>query len=159
MADTMFAANRRPEAFQWLARGVNEGAQTALSLSTIAHRYQDWKDYPKAEDAANRALKVEPDNIDAMVQLASIQVESGELDAGCHTLNAILTKDPNNGLAHRLLGVALMNGAYAHQDLSRARQLLERAVELNPRDIEDLPVGRRDLSRTTALPGRRPGIR
>ncbi|HLJ54075.1 MAG TPA: tetratricopeptide repeat protein [Chthonomonadaceae bacterium] len=134
MADTMFAANRRPDAFAWLARAASDGAQTALSLTTIAHRYQDWKDYPKAEETAGRALKAAPDDIDARLELASIQVESGRLDDARHSLDAILTQDPKNGLAYRLLGVVLMNATYSRQDLNGARRVLERAVELNPRD-------------------------
>jgi len=136
MADTTFAANRRPDAFKWLAQGVNEGSQTALSLSTFAHRYQDWKDYPKAEETAVRAVQIAPSDIDARLQLASILVESGKLSEGYRTLDAILAQDPKNGLAHRLMAVVLMNAAYAHQDLNRARRLLERAVELNPRDAD-----------------------
>ena len=136
MADTMFAANERPGAFDWLARAAAEGAQTPLSLSTIAHRYQDWKDYPKAEETAARALQIAPDNVDALLQKASIQVESGKLDAGYQTLDTLLKKDPDNGLAYRLMGVVLMNATFSHQDMNRARGLLERAVELVPRDLE-----------------------
>jgi len=50
--------------------------------------------------------------------------------------SAFLAQDPNNALAHRLMGVVLMNAGYAHRDLDRARILLERAVELNPRDAD-----------------------
>ena len=136
MADAEFAANHRPEAFAWLARGVHEGVQTAQALTTFAHRYQDWKDYPKAEESALRAIQAAPGDIDARLQLASIQVESGKLEAGYHTLEEILQKDPNNGLAHRLMGVTLMNATYAHTDVNRARLLLEKAVELNPKDAD-----------------------
>ncbi len=143
MADTEFAANHRPEAFAWLARGVQEGAQTSLALTTFAHRYQDWKDYPKAEATALRALQVSPEDVSARLQLASAQVESSKVEAGCQTLEALLQKDPNNGLANRLLGVALMNVTNAHADVNRARALLEKAVETNPKD--------RDIYRAVAV--------
>ena len=136
MAETTFAANRRPEAFSWLARGVAEGAQSVVSLCTFAHRYQDWKDYPKAEEAAQKALRIAPGDASAALQLASAQVEGGQLEAGRQTLEALLQRDPNNGLAHRLLAVALINADIAHQDTNRARALLERAVELNPKDLD-----------------------
>lgn len=136
MADTTFAANKRPEAFRWLERAGNEGAQTALSLSTIAHRFQDWKDYPNAERTAARAVQAAPADIDSQLQLASIQVESTKLEDGYRTLDAILAQDPNNGLAHRLMAVLLLNSANTHQDINRARRLLERAVELTLRDAD-----------------------
>lgn len=136
LADTDFAANHRPEAFGWLARGVREGAQTPLALTTLAHRYQDWKDYPKAEETALRAVQAAPSDMTARLQVASIQVESGKLEAGHSTLEAILQQDPNNGLAHRLMGVVLMNATYAHSDINHARMLLEKAVELNPKDMD-----------------------
>ena len=136
LADTEFAANHRPQAFVWLARGVRDGAQTALALTTFAHRYQDWKDYPKAEATALRAVQIAPSDMAARLQLASAQVESSNLDAGRNTLEDILQRDPNNGLARRLLGVVLMNAAYAHADINRARMLLEQAVELNPKDMD-----------------------
>ena len=112
------------------------GAQTALSLTTIAHRYQDWKDYPKAEATAAKAIRIAPEDVNARLQLASIQVESGELGGAKQTLEAVLEKDPKNGLAYRLLGVTLMNAANAHQDVNRARALLEKAVELTPKDAD-----------------------
>ena len=136
LADTEFAANYRPQAFAWLARGVREGAPSALALTTFARRYQDWKDYPKAEETALRAVQAAPADTTARLQLASIQVESSKLEAGTQTLEAILQTDPNNGLAHRLLGVALMNAANPRADVNRARALLEKAVELNPKDID-----------------------
>lgn len=134
LADTAFEANDRPTAFDWLAKGVKDGVQTPLALSTIAHRYQDWKDYPRAQEAISAALKVAPSDIGALLQQASIEVESGNLDAGYRTLDSIFKLDPNNGVAHRLLGVVLMNATYSHPDLNRARSLLERAVELNGQD-------------------------
>ncbi len=134
LADTAFAAHRRPEAFRWLAKGVDKGAQTALSLSTLAHRYQDWKDFPKAEATARKAIQGGPGVMNAYLQLASIQVESGALDAGYQTLESILRRDPSNGLANRLLGVTLMNATFSHPDINRARSLLEKAVDINPKD-------------------------
>ena len=115
---------------------VIEGAQTPLSLRTFAHRYQDWKDYPKAEETALLALKLDPEDIDSNLQLASIQLEGNKLDAAYQTLDALLKRVPDNGLAHRLLAVTLMNASFAHQDLNRARALLERAVDLNPKDTD-----------------------
>ena len=143
LADTEFAANHRPQAFAWLARGVRDGTQTSLALTTFAHRYQDWKDYPKAEATALRAVQAAPSDMTARLQLASAQVESSNLDAGRNTLEDILKQDPNNGLARRLLGVVLMNAAYAHADINRARMLLEQAVEVNPKD--------RDIYRAAAV--------
>lgn len=135
LADTAFAANQRPQAFIWLDRTVAQGTQTVLSLTTLAHRYQDWKDYPKAEATAAKALSIAPDDTDALLQLASIQVESGKLDAGYNSLGAVFHKDSNNGLAHRLMGVVLMNTISIHYDMNRARTLLERAVELDGKDV------------------------
>jgi tetratricopeptide (TPR) repeat protein len=134
MADTDWAQSRRPEAFAWLARGVTEGAQTVDGLVTIAHRYQDWKDYPHAEETAVRAIHLYPNDVDAQIQRASIQVESGELEPAGALLEDILKNHPDNGLAHRLLAVVLTNPAYPHQNVNRARMLLEKAVELNARD-------------------------
>jgi tetratricopeptide (TPR) repeat protein len=134
LADTTFAANNRPQTFAWLARGVKDGVQTPRALIAIAHRYQDWKDFPNAEEAASRALQIDPSNIDTLLELASVQVESGELDAGYHTLESVFKTDPENEFAVRLMGVVLMNASYSHQDLNRARSLLEHAVELNVKD-------------------------
>jgi Tfp pilus assembly protein PilF len=113
---------------------VKDGVQTAHALAAVAHRYQDWKSFPNAEATAIRALKIAPDNIDTLTELASIQVESGKLDAGYQTLESILQKDPANEFAHRLMGVVLMNATYSHQDTNRARTLLEQAVELDVKD-------------------------
>ncbi len=103
-------------------------------MTTITHRYQDWRDFPKAETTAARAVQIAPDSVDALLQLASVQVESGKVDAGYQTLTTVFSKDPNNEFAYRLMAVLLMNATYAHQDINRARALLEKAVELNGKD-------------------------
>lgn len=136
LADTAFAANHRPEAFAWLTRGVAQGAQTTLSLCTFAHRYQDWKDYPRAEETAQKALHLAPNDSYATLQLASAQVEGGRLDAARQTLEALIQREPNNALALRLLAVALVNADPAHQDTNRARALLEKAADINPKDLD-----------------------
>ena len=146
LADTAFAANQRPQAFDWLAHGVENGAQTVLALTTIAHRYQDWKDFPKAEETAARAVEIAPDSLDALLQEASIQVESGKLDAGCQTLNTVFKKDPANELAYR------PHGRYTNE-----RHLFSSGYQSRPCSAGtgrwagcersgNLPLGRRYLS-------------
>jgi tetratricopeptide (TPR) repeat protein len=134
MADTSYAANDRPGAFRWIARGITNGAQTSIAITTFAHRYQDWKDFPKAEQAVNRFLATMPNDVNALSQLASIQVEGGELDAAYSTLTRLFQLAPDDELTHRLMAVVLMNATFRHQDLNRARGLLEKAVELDGHD-------------------------
>jgi tetratricopeptide (TPR) repeat protein len=134
LAETAEAGGRHDEVFVWLARAHREMSPTVENLIELAHHYQDWKEFTTAKSIAAEALRLAPNDENALLQDASILVEHDEMAEAEPLLEDLLTHYPQNGYACRLLAVVLTSPSSPHQDFNRARTLLEKAAELNRSD-------------------------
>jgi Flp pilus assembly protein TadD len=95
-------------------------------------------------------LKNEPFDLDALVDQGQIQIRSGQYGQAIETLRAAIRNDPNNGLPHYYLGLALD----ANGNRPQAQGELQEAVRLRP----DLTDGYRALAATALRAGDADGL-
>ena len=134
LAELAASEGRHDEIFAWLAKAHRAIRPTVENLIALAHHYQDWDDFADADAVSAEALRLAPEDENAMLQRASILVQHGEALESRKLLENLAAQHPQNGYACRLLAVVLTNPTDPHQDFARARVLLEKAAELNPRD-------------------------
>jgi tetratricopeptide (TPR) repeat protein len=134
LAEIADAQGRHDAVFEWLAKAHSEISPTVENLIALAHHYQDWDDFPHADATSAEALRLAPGDENAMLQRASILVQHGEAVESRRLLEDLVVRSPQNGYACRLLAVLLTNPTEPHQDFGRARALLEKAADLNPKD-------------------------
>ncbi len=88
-------------------------------------RHGHWE---KAIPLLEKALAVNPDDLDTRMRLAEAFGGTNEYEKACEQLEKILEQTPNSTRVVRALGIA-----YARrQDYDRAIEYLERAVKLDP---------------------------
>jgi protein O-mannosyl-transferase len=87
----------------------------------------------RAAEAFKKVIARYPESDQALVGLASAQIQSGQLDAAEKSLRAAIAKNERNVEAHKNLGIVLMSRG----NLDAARKELERALELRPDHLED----------------------
>jgi tetratricopeptide (TPR) repeat protein len=111
-----------------LAQAPNDPAATAGLVQALLHE-QKWQD---AEQAAQKALAVQPNNGVLLTALAEAQLRAGEPWTSIDTLQAALKADPCNPRVHLLYArIAELRSMYA-TSLSEART----AHQLDPHDPE-----------------------
>jgi tetratricopeptide (TPR) repeat protein len=135
MAAIVHARHRPQDAAQWMQRAQRDAAPSTANLILLARAYQNNDDSADAFAMLDRAAQLAPDDPDVALQRASFLIYYARLDEARPLLENFLKQHPDNGLATRLLGVLLSTPSYKHADLMGARTLLERAAELNPRDV------------------------
>lgn len=108
--------NRYPEAAELLtfALGVvrksiegsatSEAQDLASLLQLRAKAYEKIEDWRACHNDAKECLRLQPDNVDAMLSLALAHEGLGELDQAKGQLGWILLKDPTHQEARRALG-------------------------------------------------------
>lgn len=82
-----------------------------------------------AEDLLHQSLKQYPNDEDLLFSLGSVQDEAGTKDKALHTMERILTVNPNNYQALNYVGYTL---AEADKDLDRALALITTALRQKP---------------------------
>jgi TolB-like protein/class 3 adenylate cyclase/Tfp pilus assembly protein PilF len=102
------------------------------------NRGRNPADVARARGFFERALALDPDNLDAAVGMAAADVQSAlgyyvddkaeRLESAAENLNRVLSQSPNNAWAHYLLGRVLVQT----NRLSQAIAESERALVLNP---------------------------
>lgn len=89
----------------------------------------DRKTRAEAIDAYNRALRVDPGKVEALMNCGTLYYEEGNLEEASRYFNRALSCQPDNPLAHFNLGSVLDELG----DPDAARQHLRQAVRLDPR--------------------------
>ena len=139
LANLAQTAGDHAEAWRWLQAGMEAAAKppaSAGSYLALARTYQDFNDAAGAEIAVKRALELSPDDPRAHAQMASLLLNSGRLAECRALLDRLLAAHPDNVRGCRLLAECITNPANDRSDYTRARQLLEKAVTLSPRNAE-----------------------
>jgi tetratricopeptide (TPR) repeat protein len=101
----------------------------AESWVILGRLYRVSNNSPESEKAFNAALKLEPDNEEALTGLASLYLDLGDTNAAIDKLKAVTDKAPSE----RTL-VALANAYEGVQNFKGAAEALKRALEIAPDD-------------------------
>ena len=116
-----------------------EDQNQLLLTQTIGSRGMALTDvgrYQEALEDLNRALELRADAFAERQFRAIAYLALGRLDEAESDIAALLTRDSNNSLLHRLQGELWL----ARQDINRALTSLDRALALNPRDARGYRV-------------------
>jgi Tfp pilus assembly protein PilF len=107
-----------------------EGIQDARFFTFRASLRLATGNVEEAEKDIEQALKLKPNDGDALALKAIVAVARNENDAALTTAHQAVTADPKSATAQIALSYALQ----ARFDLEGARQSLEEAVKLDPKD-------------------------
>ncbi len=117
---------RATEQYQKITEKDPKDTESWVMLGRL---YRLATDSPNAEKAYNNALKIDPDNEDALTGLAGLYAELGDTQKAIEKLKAATDKNPSE---NTLVALAM---AYENQkDYKNAAAVLERAVGSAPDD-------------------------
>src|SRR5437899_5025686 len=97
--------------------------------SELGTVYFSRREQALAEGASLKAIELEPNLVDAYVQLGSLYGGSSRYDEALAKLNESLKVNPRNLSAHMLVGVVYESKG----DIVKAQQAYEKVLTLNPR--------------------------
>lgn len=120
------AGPAREAALAGLAR--DDGNVEARAALAYVQGIVDW-DWSRAEATIQRALALEPNNVDARYVHSVLLMALGRLDAAVAEIELAARLDPLSPQVHSTFGRVL----YRARRFDEARRRLERAVELEPR--------------------------
>ena len=83
---------------------------------------------PQAKEAAERALALQPDSVEALLALAQVELDRPDLAAAIRLDEQAVAIEPDNALARLWLAIALINGGYLREALPH----LEHAAAVEP---------------------------
>jgi Tfp pilus assembly protein PilF len=104
-------------------------------------------DLATAEEELTDAARTYPASALALLYLARIKIDTGDPDAAAPLFEEAVTREPNNAIAHRMAGEYHLTRArrglgggtyriYTATELIAAEDELERAMALDPKDIQ-----------------------
>jgi DNA-binding winged helix-turn-helix (wHTH) protein len=104
-------------------------ADAQVALGTVLF-LSEW-DWPAAERSLRRALEINPDHSEALLQYGSLHEALGRLEEGLHLKQQALARDPRSALV--LVQIAL---SYWHQRKYEDTLLwAQRALEIDPKHL------------------------
>jgi pentatricopeptide repeat protein len=115
-----------------LIEAANEGDKPNAQLHALkALALLRTKDVAGAVQEAQRATEIDPNNVDAILLLASKRIADGDADGGLKMLTELKTGDPKDQTRISLAKVQ----AYARKgDVPQAEGLLQKLIADNPKD-------------------------
>ncbi|MCL2438013.1 MAG: PIN domain-containing protein [Coriobacteriia bacterium] len=90
------------------------------------------RDGRRGIDYFERYLRMQPDDLEARVDLATLHFRTGNTERAMQVTQEVLDEDPNNVAANLNMGTLYMVG---YRDFERARAQIERVIELTQNDI------------------------
>lgn len=113
-------------AAEYLQEHAPSSAAGFYYAGLIAEREKRWDESSRDLE---KALSLQPHNLETLTALTRIDVERGAFESGVKRLRSALDQDPNNISLVNLLGGLYLN----HKDLDRAQEMFTRAGQLDPR--------------------------
>ncbi|MFH1844554.1 MAG: tetratricopeptide repeat protein [bacterium] len=107
-----YRENNIAEAISILEHGREDADPSAELLVTLAALYTDQNLLADAEQMTRAALGLDPDFVDAHLQLADISLRLGWLNHGITSLKRAVQLDPKHGRAWLRLGQAQLEGRF-----------------------------------------------
>ena len=121
--------------FAFYKAAAEASPASAMSNKALADEYYNRKEYPRAIEYYEKAIKLDPGYVEALLGEAQVLRETGELAKALTLANRaarvqeqVAVKKPRNALVKFNLG----NIYKEMGDIERARKEWEKAVELNP---------------------------
>jgi tetratricopeptide (TPR) repeat protein len=122
----IFAAHGRvSEAEPCLMQAARLAGRSETILTTVGIAWATLNEPSKARAALQRALTIDPDNVDARYNLGLLASAEGDLDGAIEHFDTLLAKRPD----HELAALSLAQLAVRRNDYSRAAQTLDRAIK------------------------------
>jgi tetratricopeptide (TPR) repeat protein len=126
MGLSLLADRKAADASEYLAKAVAAAPKRSKTRMALARALAESGHYAESEKAIKEAFALNPGQ--AELNKAEIALTEGELEEAEKLLRGILSRDPDNVKALRLLGSIAVEASR----FKAARKLLERAVELKP---------------------------
>ncbi|MGH7545206.1 MAG: tetratricopeptide repeat protein, partial [Gemmatimonadota bacterium] len=124
------------------------------AMNELAHIYVSTQQFREAADLSMRALRVDPENAQAMTHLGVVLWASGDLDAAVEAFDHAIQFDPGWHETYLFKGLVLFTGK---QDFQGAVETWERYLEVAPPDVNtDRVRGMLEGARQGAARGRSP---
>lgn len=124
------------------------------ALNELAHLYVSTQQFREAADLSMRALRIDPENAQAMTHLGVVLWANGELDGALEAFNHAIQFDPRWHETYLFKGLVLFT---AKQDFQGAVEAWERYLEVAPPDANTSRVrGMLEGARQGAARGRAP---
>lgn len=110
----LYSANDFPMAIKMLERSTELAPEYALAWANLGKSYTasasfqfgGGEQYQKAQEAFERALALQSDQIDARIYLANLFTDTGRVESAVPLLRQALKTNPNNAEIHWELGYA-----------------------------------------------------
>lgn len=100
-------------------------------IGMLSLLYFDNDDFSNAQAAADNALKLAPNNVDALISAAGSYIGDEKIDEASEVLNRALMLEPNNGRILAKIGLIDM----LNQDLNAAEINMQKALKAMPEHI------------------------
>ncbi len=102
-------------------------------ILTEAHNQHQTGNFDTAVVLYNKVLEIEPNNINAVTLLGTLNLQKGNHDLACVLLRKSLSLKPDNAVVHNNLGSALQISGNFHEAIKHYKM----AIELKP-DYDDV---------------------
>lgn len=130
----LYAANRLPQAIEWLEKSLAADANYALAWAHLGSAYTakaslnlgGRADYAKAQEAYQKALALNPEQNEARISMATFLTDTNRVEQAVPLLRDVLKANPTIAQAHWELSYAYRFGGMLKESLAeaeRARQL------------------------------------
>ena len=141
----LYSQNDFPMSVKMLEKSAQIEPNYALTWARLGKSYEALaslqfggrQEYDKAQAAFEKALSVEPGQIEAQASMANLLTDTGHVERAVPLLRDVLETNPNLAEAHWELGYAYRFGGMLHDSVTeceRARQL-DPGVKLNSATI------------------------
>ena len=132
----LYSKSEFPMAIKMFEKSTDLAPRFALSWANLGKAYTanasfhfgGGQEYKKAQSAFEKAIALQPDEIDARIYMANMFTDTGRVELAVPLLREALQKNPNHAEAHWELGYAYRFGGM----LSEAAWESERARQLDP---------------------------
>jgi len=114
---------------QFLQDAVKHNPNNVLAWINLGNILMDNSRYIEAIDAYEKALELNPKNVDVRVDMGTCYRRVGIADRAAEEFREAITIDPRHPYAHRNLGVVL---AFDLNDKSQAIKEFEEYIRLSP---------------------------
>ncbi|MCU0856794.1 MAG: tetratricopeptide repeat protein [Pontiellaceae bacterium] len=112
------------------SRSLSATGESTMAYINLGAAFVDVKEIESAEICFRKALKLDPEDQEALYNLGWLRIKSNRLDEGIPYLKRVIELNPERFDAHLTLGAAYI----AKGDIDAGASLTRRALELRPGD-------------------------
>jgi len=128
LADAYLAVGRSEEAASLIREHIKQTPQDSQSYLVLGMILKKQKKNDESREAFEKALKLSPENVVAIDQLADLDLEAGAFSAVHQRADALLQKEPKSAPAYFIHGRSYV----IEKNFAAAEAALRKAIELDP---------------------------